>query len=88
VVDGIKCGPDDMRADLDGNLWVSSNAGRNVGYNGVTVWNSGGKLIGRIRTPEVVGNVCFGARNATGCSCPAANRSMPSTQGHKGQAPG
>ena len=60
VVDGIKCGPDGMRADVDGNLWVSSNAGRNVGYNGVTVWNSAGKLIGRIRTPEVVGNVCFG----------------------------
>jgi gluconolactonase len=60
VVDGIKCGPDGMRADVDGNLWVSSNAGRNVGYNGVTVWNPAGKLIGRIRTPEVVGNVCFG----------------------------
>jgi gluconolactonase len=60
VVDGVKCGPDGMRADVDGNLWVSSNAGRAVGYNGVTVWNPAGKLIGRIRTPEVVGNVCFG----------------------------
>ena len=26
----------------------------------MTVWNPQGKLIGRIRTPEVVGNVCFG----------------------------
>ncbi|HTZ67764.1 MAG TPA: SMP-30/gluconolactonase/LRE family protein [Roseiarcus sp.] len=60
VIDGVKCGPDGMRADVDGNLWVSSNAGRAVGYNGVTVWNSAGKLIGRIRTPEVVGNVAFG----------------------------
>src|ERR1700722_18450805 len=60
VVDGVKCGPDGMRADVDGNLWVSSNAGRAVGYNGVTVWSPAGKLIGRIRTPEVVGNVCFG----------------------------
>ena len=31
-----------------------------VGYSGVTVWNPDGKLIGRIRLPEVCGNVCFG----------------------------
>lgn len=60
VVDGIKCGPDGMRCDVDGNVWISSNAGRNIGYNGVTVWNPGGTLIGRIRIPEVVANVCFG----------------------------
>ena len=41
-------------------MWVSSNAGRNVGYNGVTVWNPSGTLIGRIRIPEVVANLCFG----------------------------
>jgi hypothetical protein len=35
-------------------------AGRAVGYNGVTVWNPQGKLIGRIRLPEVTANVCFG----------------------------
>jgi gluconolactonase len=28
--------------------------------DGVTAWNPAGKLIGRIRIPEVVGNVCFG----------------------------
>ncbi|MBV8796699.1 MAG: SMP-30/gluconolactonase/LRE family protein, partial [Hyphomicrobiales bacterium] len=60
VIDGVKCGPDGMRADVDGNLWVASNAGRAVGYSGVTVWNPAGKLIGRIRIPEVVGNLCFG----------------------------
>ena len=60
VIDGVKCGPDGVRCDVDGNVWASSNAGRNVGYNGVTVWNPDGKLIGRIRTPEVVGNLCFG----------------------------
>ena len=38
MIDGIKCGPDGMRCDVDGNVWVSSNAGRNVGYSGVTVW--------------------------------------------------
>ena len=39
---------------------MSSNAGPAAGYNGVTVWNPAGKLIGRIRTPEVVANICFG----------------------------
>jgi gluconolactonase len=60
MVDGVKCGPDGARCDVDGNLWCSSNAGRAVGYNGVTVWTPEGKLIGRIRLPEVVANVCFG----------------------------
>jgi gluconolactonase len=60
MVDGVKCGPDGVRADVDGNLWCSSNAGRAVGYSGVTVWTPDAKLIGRIRIPEVCGNVCFG----------------------------
>jgi gluconolactonase len=60
MVDGVKCGPDGARCDVDGNLWCSSNAGRVVGYNGVTVWTPEGKLIGRIRLPEVTANLCFG----------------------------
>src|SRR5438552_3533487 len=60
TIDGVKCGPDGVRCDVNGNLWVSSNAGRAVGYSGVTVWSPEGKLIGRIRLPEVCGNVCFG----------------------------
>jgi gluconolactonase len=60
MVDGVKCGPDGARCDVDGNVWISSNAGRNVGYNGVTVWTPDGRLIGRIRLPEVCANVCFG----------------------------
>lgn len=60
MIDGIKCGPDGIRADVYGNLWISSNAGRAVGYNGVTVWTPDAKLIGRIRLPEVCANVCFG----------------------------
>jgi gluconolactonase len=60
MVDGVKCGPDGARCDVDGNVWISSNAGRNVGYSGVTVWTPEGKLIGRIRLPEICGNVCFG----------------------------
>jgi len=60
MVDGVKCGPDGVRCDVNGNLWLSSNAGRAVGYSGVTVWSPEGKLLGRIRLPEVCGNVCFG----------------------------
>ena len=60
MVDGVKCGPDGLRADVNGNIWISSNAGRAVGYSGVTVWTPEGKLIGRIRLPEVCGNLCFG----------------------------
>jgi gluconolactonase len=60
MIDGVKCGPDGVRVDVFGNVWCSSNAGRSVGYSGVTVWTPEGKLIGRIRLPEVCGNVCFG----------------------------
>jgi len=60
MIDGIKCGPDGIRADVNGNLWISSNAGRNLGYSGVTVWSAEAKLLGRIRLPESCANVCFG----------------------------
>ena len=60
MVDGVKCGADGVRCDVEGNVWLSSNAGRNVGYSGVTCWNPDGKLLGRIRIPEVVGNLAFG----------------------------
>ncbi|MEZ5834413.1 MAG: hypothetical protein R3D03_01615 [Geminicoccaceae bacterium] len=41
---------------------MSSNAGRAVGYNGAgyLAGTLDGKLLGRIRLPEVCGNVCFG----------------------------
>ena len=57
MVDGVKCGPDGMRADRAGNLWISSNGP--LGYAGVSVWNPAGSLIGRIRLPEVCANLCF-----------------------------
>jgi gluconolactonase len=60
MIDGVKCGPDGVRADIDGNLWCSSHAGRALGYSGVTVWSPEGKLLGRIRLPESCANVCFG----------------------------
>jgi len=45
MIDGVKCGPDGVRCDVDGNLWCSSNAGRAVGYSGVTIWTPQGPLI-------------------------------------------
>jgi len=58
TVDGVKCGPDDMCADVFGNLWCSSNAP--LGYAGVLAFNPAAKLIGRIRLPEVCANLAFG----------------------------
>ncbi len=60
TVDGVPCRTDGVRADVSGNLWCSSNAGGAIGYSGVTVWNSSGALLGRIRLPEVCANVAFG----------------------------
>jgi gluconolactonase len=60
TVDGVRCGPDGMRVDVDGNVWCGSNAGNSVGYSGVTVHSPEGKMIGRIRLPEVCANVAFG----------------------------
>jgi gluconolactonase len=60
MVDGVRCGTDGMRCDVYGNLWCGSNAGNNLGYSGVTVHSPAGKMIGRIRLPEVCANVAFG----------------------------
>jgi gluconolactonase len=60
MIDGVNAAPDGVRVDVNGNLWCSSNAGRAIGYNGVTVWTPQAKLLGRIRLPEVCANVCFG----------------------------
>jgi gluconolactonase len=60
MIDGVTCAVDGVCCDVHGNVWCSSNAGRAVGYSGVTVWTPGGRLLGRIRLPEVCGNLCFG----------------------------
>ena len=58
TVEGVHCGPDGLRADVTGRVWCSSNAP--LGYAGVLVFNPQGKLIGRIRLPEVAANLAFG----------------------------
>lgn len=45
--------PDGFRVDVEGNIWTSAG-------DGVQCFTSGGDLIGKIRVPEKVANVCFG----------------------------
>jgi len=47
---------DGFRVDLHGNLWASS-------ADSVRAYAPDGTLIGRIRVPELVSNLCFGGRN-------------------------
>jgi gluconolactonase len=88
TVDGIKCGPDGMRCDVNGNVWISSNAGRNVGYSGVTVWNPSGKLLGRVRIPEVVGNLAFGGPKRNRLFMAGSTSLYALYTGTQGAAPG
>jgi gluconolactonase len=60
MVDGVQCRTDGIRVDVNGNLWCGANAGRNLGYSGVTAWSPEGRLLGRIRLPETCANLAFG----------------------------
>ena len=60
MVDGVQCRTDGIRVDVNGNLWCGSNAGRTLGYSGVTVWSPDGKILRRIRLPETCANLCLG----------------------------
>ena len=51
--------PDGFRVDVDGNLWMGWGMGSEA-LDGVNVFNSEAKLIGRIDLPERCANVCFG----------------------------
>jgi gluconolactonase len=44
---------DGFRLDRDGRIWSSAG-------DGVHCLNADGTLIGKVRIPELVGNVCFG----------------------------
>jgi gluconolactonase len=46
---------DGFRIDVHGNIWSSAG-------DGVHVFDPAGTLLGKIRVPEVVANVCFGGR--------------------------
>jgi gluconolactonase len=59
LVDAGPGTPDGMRVDVDGNLWVGWGMGE-PGLDGVAVFTSEGKPIGRIDLPERCANLCFG----------------------------
>jgi gluconolactonase len=58
----VDCGPgtaDGIKCDTDGNLWCGWGMGTEE-LDGVVVFSSDGKMIGRIRLPERCANLCFG----------------------------
>ena len=85
-VDGVQCGPDGMRADTFGNLWCSSSAP--LGYAGVLVFAPDGKLIGRIRLPEVCANLAFGGPKHDHLFMTASQSLYMLRVGVQGAAPG
>jgi len=86
MVDGVKCGPDGMRADVAGNMWISSNAP--LGYAGMVVVNNQGKLLGRIRLPEVCANLAFGGPKRDRVFMCASQSLYVLQVGIQGSAPG
>ena len=52
---------DGIRCDIDGNLWAAAGNG-GEGYDGVHIFASDGKLIGKICLPEICSNLCFGGK--------------------------
>ena len=50
---------DGVRCDVDGNLWCSA-AWTGDGIDGVFIYGPDAVLIGQIKLPETVANVCFG----------------------------
>src|SRR5216683_494284 len=56
--------PDGFRLDVDGNLWMGWGMGTEA-LDGVNVFNSEAKLIGRIDLPERCANLCFGGLKHT-----------------------
>jgi gluconolactonase len=69
-------------------LRVSSNAGRSMGYSGVTLWTPQGQLIGRIRLPEICGNICFGGAKRNRLFMTASQSLYSVHMGTQGVAPG
>lgn len=61
---GRQCGCRLSVDHVDGNVWSASNAWRAVGDGGAIDFNPEGKLVGRIRLPEICGNVYFGSTQA------------------------
>ncbi len=70
ALNGKIAGPDGMRCDVDGNLWCSA-AWTGDGIDGVFIYGPDAVLLGQIKLPETVANVCFGGpkRNRLFMAC-------------------
>jgi gluconolactonase len=86
MVDGLHIGPDDMRVDVDGNVWASASGP--LGYSGVLIFNPAGKLIGRIRLPEICANMSFGGPKRNVLFMCASQSLYMLTTGTQGAHPG
>jgi len=75
-----------MRADVAGNLWISSNAP--LGYAGMVVIDPQGKLLGRVRLPEVCANLAFGGPKRDRVFMTASQSLYVLQVGIQGAAPG
>lgn len=62
VKDGMKGLPDGLAVDAKGNVWATSPGG-------VSVFNSSGKLLGRLNTGEATANCKFGLDGSTLLIC-------------------
>ena len=76
-----------FRVDVDGNLWCGWGMGQDD-LDGVMVFNPAGKLIGRIRLPEICGNVCFGGPKRNRLFMAASQSLYAVYTGTQGAAPG
>jgi gluconolactonase len=65
---------DGFRVDVDGNLWCGWGGG--AGLDGVAIFNSAGKLIGRIDLPERWRTSVSAGSGAVACSWRQATRSI------------
>ena len=87
MIDGVKARADGVRCDVDGNVWCSSNAGRAVGYSGVTVVDAGRRSCSAASAcPKCAATSASAVRSAIACSWPRVSRSTRSTSTHRGSS--
>jgi len=88
MIDGIKCGPDGVRCDVDGNLWVSSNGnpgGRALGYRASPTGHRRASSSVEFGCRRSVRTSDSAVRSGIASSCAAASRSTRSTSRRRAQ---
>ena len=88
MIDGVKCGPDGIRADVDGNSGARAMPAANVGYSGVTCGSPRASCSAASACPRCAATSPSAAPSATGCSWRRASRSTRSIPRHAGRGAG